>query len=203
MTIYGESGVDHIKQTRSMASSPSVAGLILAGIILISGILTCGALAQDAKPHYSVGPGADDWWITRPDQHSSPGSAINHPQWVLDSLKEKPVLILAHSKDCKPCKVQIQNVDAVLPSFDKKVTYYNMLSDEGDSRTSDVFGAYNPTGGADYVPITVIVTLVRDPDGKVQVGWHSVDDSTSEEWVRSYIADAVYYYGQNSADWKK
>jgi len=176
-------------------------GLILTCSILIAGLFISGALAEDTKPHYKVGSGADDWWITYPDQHSSSGSAVKHPQWVLDSLKEKPVLILDHSKDCKPCKEQIGYVDAVLPAFGKDLTYYNMMADGDDPRTNDVFGAYNPTGGPDYVPITVIVTLVRGPDGEAQVGWHSMDDSTSEEWLRSYMSDAVYYYSENSADW--
>ncbi|HWQ18668.1 MAG TPA: thioredoxin family protein [Methanotrichaceae archaeon] len=184
-----------------MVSSSSVLGLVLISGILIASLIICGALAEDTKPHYEVGSGADDWWVTYPGQHSSSGSAVKHPQWVLDSLKEKPVLILDHSKDCRPCKEQISYVNAVLPAYDNGLTYYNMMADEGDPRTNDVFSAYNPTGGADYVPITVLVTLVRGPDGKVQVGWHSVDDSTSEEWLRSYISDAIYYYKENSADW--
>ena len=48
--------------------------------------------------HRGSGPG--DWWIPYPDQHPYAGDPVDHPQWVLDSLGEKPVVLLVHRYDC-------------------------------------------------------------------------------------------------------
>jgi ABC-type sugar transport system substrate-binding protein len=63
-------------------------------------VMTDTALSEDwdsYSPAHAVGSGDDDWWTAYPDQHEASGSAVEHPDWVLDALKEKPVLILIHS----------------------------------------------------------------------------------------------------------
>ncbi|MDD1759806.1 MAG: thioredoxin family protein, partial [Methanothrix sp.] len=58
-------------------------------------ILATGAMGAQ----YSVGSGNDDWWTAYPDQSSGAGGEVNQPSWILDALKNKPVLIYVH-KSC-------------------------------------------------------------------------------------------------------
>ncbi len=153
----------------------------------------------DYDPHYSSGSGDDDWWINYPSQNPNAGSSVSHPQWVLDSLKNKPVVIFAHSDDCAPCLVQEQDMDKVLKDLGSNVVYYDLLSDGSDPRAYEVFNIYDANGGQSYIPLTAIVTLIED--GNVKVAWHSSEGATGEEWLRTYIQDAIYYHNHNSANW--
>lgn len=168
--------------------------------------LTAGSLADDLqgyKPVYSLGSGKEDWWIKYPDQSTNAGAPVNHLPWVIDALKDKPVIILVHSTDCKACKVQKKDLDQVLSVYGNDLHYYDMTADVVDAKVLDVLNAYYPNSGVPMVPTTVILTLVKDANGKVTVGWHSMDDAMGEDVLASYVEDAVYYYRQNSADWDK
>ena len=66
----------------------------------------------------------------------------------------------------------------------------------------DILDIYNPTGGAQYVPTTIFVTLIKGADGKVEVAWHSQLDLMSEDEINSFVSDSIYYYKQNAAGWK-
>jgi hypothetical protein len=153
------------------------------------------------KPVHSYGTGENNWWIGYPAQSHMAGASVDHPQWVLDALKEKPVLILDHSSNCNSCVVQKENIDMALASFGGNVTYYDVMADSRDQRAIDILDVYGLTGY--YVPTTVFVTLLKGPDGKVAVAWHSAEDAMSENDIASYIKDAIYYYKQNAADWSK
>ncbi len=74
--------MDIFKKTVCVAS-------LIAVFILASGVNVMGA-------EYSVGSGNDSWWTTYPDQSTGRGGEVNHPAWVLDALKSKPVVIYAH-----------------------------------------------------------------------------------------------------------
>lgn len=174
---------------------------MLAALFLATCILTTGSLA--VEPEHDVGTGDDNWWVGYPSQSPSSGSEVEHPDWVLESLSEKPVVILCHSTDCKSCKLQISYIDKALEEYGQDVDYYDVLADEDWEKAEDVFEAYDPTGGKNYVPTTVIVTLARGSDGKVVPVWHSIETATSEEWLKSYMGDAISYYDQDSADWEK
>jgi len=171
---------------------------LVVGIVLAAGLV--GAVSAT---EYSVGTGPDDWWTVYPDQHPNAGSEVDHPQWILDSLEEKPVLILDHSTGrCKACIDQESYVDAVLEDNGDDVTYENLISGGGDTRADELFDIYDPNGGKPYIPLTVILTLVEDSDGNVVVGWHSMEDPTGgEEMVRSYVEDAIDYHEENVGDW--
>ncbi len=60
-----------------------------------------------------------------------------------------------------------------------------------------------PTAAVMYVPLTVIVTLAPNSEGKVVPVWHSTDEVTGYDWTKSYIEDALVYYSENSAKWNK
>jgi hypothetical protein len=164
------------------------------------------ALSEDwsgYQPAHTLGSGENDWWSTYPAQHADAGKAVEHPSFVLEALKEKPVLILVHSSTCKSCAAQIANLDGVLKNYGNNLTYDNVLG-EGSSleKAVGILDVYDPTGGAQYVPTTIFVTLIKGPDGKVQVAWHSQIDAMNVGQIEDYIKDSIYYYKQNAANWR-
>ena len=162
-------------------------------------ILATGFNAVGAQ--YSVGSGNDDWWATYPSQSPGSGSEVNHPSWVLDALGSKPVVIYIH-KGCDYCKPQTDAMAEVVKEYGDKFTYYDIPGDGSDTRAGPALQAYDPTGGVTYVPMTIIVTLAPDSNGKVQPIWHSTEEVTGKAWIEDYVKDAISYYGSNSASWK-
>ncbi len=163
-------------------------------------ILATGFIAQGAQ--YSVGSGNDSWWTSYPDQSSGKGEAVNHPAWVLDALESKPVVIYAH-KGCDYCQPQTDAMAKIVDEMGNKFTYFNISAEGSDVRSEEALRAYDPNGGVMYVPLTVIVTLAPNSEGKVVPVWHSTDEVTGEVWIRNYIEDAISYYDEFSVAWKK
>jgi hypothetical protein len=164
------------------------------------------ALSQDwnsYSPAQAVGHGDDDWWTTYPDQHENSGSTVEHPDWVLDALKDKPLLVLVHSSNCKPCLTQLPRIKAAAESFGGDLLYYDVLAEgSGLEKAIGILDVYSPSGGAQYVPTTIFITLARGPDGAVEVAWHSEIDAMSQEKIDAYVKDSIYYYKQNRAAWR-
>jgi hypothetical protein len=185
--------------------SSGLAALLLATFVvatLIGGL----SFAEDwdkYKPKYSIGSESADWWEAYPNQSTNAGTEVKHPQWVLDALKKKPVLIMDHTTDCSSCKIQKANIEKVLPSFSENITYYDLLADSKDKKAFEILDVYNPTGGEQFVPTTVFITLIKGSDGKVRVAWHSEIDDMTEEQLSAYLKDAIYYYRQNADDWSQ
>jgi len=167
-------------------------------MILALSVLAAGITSAEGEDHL-VGLGEDDWWLSYPDQHPDAGDEVRHPQWVLDALKSGPVMIYGHG-DCEYCAPQTEAVGHVVEQFGGEMEYFDIPSDGSDSRR-DYFSVYDPNGGPTYVPLTVFLTLVQGPEGEVQVAWHSSEDVTGEEWLGSYMGDAIQLYRENVADW--
>jgi thiol-disulfide isomerase/thioredoxin len=163
-------------------------------------ILATGFNALGAQ--YSVGSGNDTWWTKYPDQSTGKGGEVNHPAWVLDSLGSKPVVIYVH-RSCSYCKPQTEAIEKIANEFGNKITFYEISSEGGDARAEEALRAYDPNGGVMYVPLTVIVTLAPNAEGKVVPVWHSTDQVTGEGWIKNYVDDALSYYSENSAKWNK
>lgn len=174
-----------IKKTVGIAS-------LITAILLASGFCAAGA-------EYSVGSGNDDWWTAYPDQSTGAGGEVNHPSWVLDALKGKPVLIYVH-KECDYCVPQTEAVQKIADQFKGKITFFEISADEGDARADEAMQAYDPNGGTMYVPLTAVLTLASDGEKVVPV-WHSTDEVTSEDWIKNYVEDAISQHDENSADW--
>jgi thiol-disulfide isomerase/thioredoxin len=164
------------------------------------------ALSEDwnsYSPVYSPGSGDNDWWTAYPDQNAKSGSLVEHPSWIRDALKEKPVLILVHSSDCKPCLIQMPRIEKVANNFESDLKYSDVLAEgSGLRKAIDILDIYNPSGKAQYVPTTIFITLIKGSDGKVEVAWHSAIDAMSEDQINAYTKDSIYYYKQNVADWR-
>jgi thiol-disulfide isomerase/thioredoxin len=155
------------------------------------------------SPAHAVGSGENDWWTTYPDQNENSGKAVEHPDWIVKALKEKPVLILIHSSNCVPCLTQTPRIKAAANSFSGDLAYYDILG-EGDSlqEAVDILDVYDPYGmGKPVVPTTIFITLAKGSDGKVGIVWRSEVDAMSEGRIDDYVKDAIYYYKQNSAAW--
>lgn len=139
-----------------------------------------------------------DWWVSHPNS----GFNVTHPDWVLESLKARPVLIYVH-RDCDYCGPQTKAVEKIAGEKREELTYYNLSADTSDIRSIEAVNTYDPNGEAPLVPMTILVTLAPDSKGKVGVVWHSTENVTGEVWVSEYVEDAIYYYKQNSGSWKK
>ncbi len=180
--------MDIIKKTVCITS-------LIAVFILAAGLNAMGA-------EYSVGSGNDDWWTTYPDQSPGKGGEVNHPTWVLDALKSKPVLIYVH-KSCDYCVPQTEAIEKIKNEFDGKITIYEINADGSDARSEEALQAYDPNGGVMYVPLTAIITLAQNSEGKAEPVWHSTEEVTGEGWIKNYVEDALGQYGVNSASWNK
>jgi hypothetical protein len=169
------------------------AGIPFAALLAV--ILACtGALAedwQDYKPAHSLGSASNDWWTAYPKS----GTAVEHPQWILDSLKEKPVIIFLHQEGCNSCGTQKANIDAVMGMYPQSVILFDIMADWKDPRFVDFNNAYQPN----FVPTTVFLSRARGADGKALTIWHSEDDEMSQDQILSFVKDAIYYYQENAS----
>ena len=192
-----------------MSGIPGSINVGLVATLMVATFLTfftAGSLADDLqgyKPVYSLGSGKDDWWIKYPDQSPNASSSVGHLSWIINDLKQKPVIVFVHRTDCKSCKVQENDLDKILATYGEDVKYYDMIADIPDEKILSVLNVYYPNSGVPTVPTTVIFTLIKDTDGKVAVGWHSMDDAMGEDVLTSYVKDAIYYYRQDAAYWNK
>ncbi|MEI8003089.1 MAG: thioredoxin family protein [Methanothrix sp.] len=166
---------------------------LIAIILLASAVNAMGA-------EFSAGSGNDDWWTAYPDQSSGAGGDVNHPSWVLEALKNKPVLIYVH-KSCDYCVPQTQAVQKITIEFNGQITFFEIGADGSDARSEEAMQVYDPNGGTMYVPLTVVLTLAPNSEGEVVPVWHSTDEVTGDGWVKNYVKDAISQYNEFSADW--
>jgi hypothetical protein len=155
-------------------------------------IVLCLIASLDALgAEHSVGSGIDDWWVTYPDGSSESGKEVNHPQWALAALEDKPVLIYIH-KTCEGCGPQTEAIAEIVNEHENELVYFNLSGEGDDVRANEVGIIYDPNESLKhYVPMTIILSLMRSPDGKDQVIWHSADQPTGKDWIKSYIMDAI------------
>ena len=146
----------------------------------------------------SVGFGSENFWVTYPTSHPSLGQTVDHPSWVETALDSKIVLILDHSVGCAPCIQMTAICEAVAPGHSSEMAYLDLTSGTNEPQASEVFAAYDPTGGVNYIPLTVIVTIVKDTTGNVAIGWHSWEGVVDQTTLESWISDALSYYGENA-----
>lgn len=178
------------------------AGNVALTLILAASIL-CPAASGVGGPSHAVGSSPDNWWIKYPNQHLNAGSAVDHPFWALDALKEKPVIMLVHQNGCHACALQEAEIGKVLEGLGGDVAYIDILVNDDLEKGWTALQVYDPSGEPKFVPLTVFLTLTPGPDGNVTVAWHSVVDYKTEGWVRSYLNDAIDLYRANSEGWNR
>jgi hypothetical protein len=160
------------------------AGIPFAAFLAMAILSACtGALAEDwqnYKPAHSLGSASDDWWT----------SAVEHPPWILESLKENPVIVFLHQENCESCKNQTANISAVLEMYPQSVILFDIMADWKDPRFIDFNNTYQPQ----FVPTTIFLTRAEGSDGKTLTIWHSEEDAMSQGRIKSFVKDAIYYY---------
>jgi hypothetical protein len=145
----------------------------------------------------AVGSDSNDFWITYPSSHPDAGQSVSHPSWAYASLDKGVVMILDHSEGCAPCVQQVAICNSVLSSY-PQVQYVDLVSGEDEPQASEAFRAYDPTGGINYIPLTIILTWVKDGSGNVVIGWHSWEGVVDSQTLVSWIIDAISYYSENA-----
>lgn len=177
--------------------------LLLAASIALFSASTIGLGQEDGyTPAFEVGSGEDDWWTAYPDQHQNASLPADHPDWVIDELEDKPLLILVHSSNCVPCLVQTPRIKSSADRFAESISYQDVLAEgSGFKKALDILNVYDPDGGMKYIPTTIFITLARGSKGGVEVAWHSKADILSQEDIDSYLKDAIYYHKKNIDSW--
>jgi thiol-disulfide isomerase/thioredoxin len=181
----------------------SITRLALMALSIFAAAGTALSLDLDGyTPAHAVGTADDEWWTAYPDQHENAGSSVEHLDWVIDDLKDKPVLIFVHSSNCKPCLAQMPRVQSAVDRFGDDIEYYDILAeDSGYEKALGILDVYDPDGATQYVPTTIFITLAKGPDGVVDVVWNSQIDAMSQDDIDSYVEDSIYYYKANRDSW--
>ena len=155
---------------------------------------------QTYNPAFRRGSSNNDWWIEYPRQNPRWGEMPMHPPWLIDPLRRGPVIVFAHSDNCAPCIEQERDIKAVLPNYKGQITLVDMMSGV-DPRAGEVFREFDPNGDPNYIPLTIVFTLLKDADGEVMIAWHGSEGATGREWLNAYIRDSIYYHQQNIGGW--
>ena len=142
-----------------------------------------------------IGMGAGDFWTVYPDSHPSAGSPVTHPDWAVTALGQGAVLIFGHSEGCYPCTQQNEICESVYASH-PSLQYLDLLSGTDEPQSSQAFAAYDPNGGVNYVPLTVIVTRALDDYGEEVIAWHSWEGVVDLVTLTSWIEDAESFYDE-------
>jgi thiol-disulfide isomerase/thioredoxin len=152
------------------------------------------------SPKFRVNTYDDDWWISYPQQNPSSGGQVSHPSWITDRIKDKTIVVFAHSDNCVPCIKQQESISAMMKVYGNDIQLLDLLSGS-DARAMEAFKAYDPNGSPNYIPLTAIITLADDNGGTVRITWHSFEGATGDEWLDNYVKDAIYYHHRNAARW--
>jgi hypothetical protein len=155
---------------------------------------------DDYTPKEGIGPSEDDWWTTYPGQNPNRGEMPAHPSWVTKKLQEGPLLILDHSEGCMPCIQQQEDVDSIMKDYGNDIQFLDLLSGS-DPEAAEAFPVYDANGSPNYIPLTILITLVEDSSGNVRIGWHSTEGATGYDCLSNYVRDAIYYHHHNNAGW--
>jgi hypothetical protein len=94
----------------------------------------------------------------------------------------------------------MRDINKVLATYGDDITYYNITAKadgSGDQRAYEILDTYCLDAAKPTVPTTVVLTRMANPDGEVEISWHTMDDAMGEEIIAAYIKDAILYYQQN------
>ena len=84
--------------------------------------------------------------------------------------------------------------------YGNDIQFIDLLSGS-DPEAMEAFDIYDANGSPNYIPLTIIVTLIEDSSGNVRIGWHSNEGATGGEWLTNYVKDAIYYHHINVDEW--
>lgn len=155
-------------------------------------------------PVHLSGTGSNDFWITYPAGHPSSGAEVEHFDWIVNDLKNKPVLFVVHITGCVGCADQAERVIKLAQKYFKEVRFYDLDAVYGapndiTQKANEVY-RYDPNGAPGYIALTGIFTYIKEND-EVKIGWHTWeapnDMTVSDADLDIWIKDAIYYYHVN------
>lgn len=159
-------------------------------------------------PVHSVGTGSNDFWINYPAGNPSSEQNVEHLSWIVDSLKNKPVLFVVHRTGCIGCADQAERVIEFGDKYSDYVEFYDLDAVDGASndilqKANEVY-IYDPNGPPGYIALTGVYTYMKEND-EVKIGWHTCwhtweapnDMTVSDSDLETWIKDAIYYYNIN------
>ncbi len=134
---------------------------------------------HDSLPE-GIGTGDNYYWTT----------VTEHPYWAANATQAGPVWIFAHSTNCAPCLTQTDINKKIYAEYRSNITYFDLISGTDEPKASQTFDAYDPSGEAHYIPLTVVLT--NGPDGTLI--WHSWEGVVEEKALSAWIDDAIEYH---------
>jgi len=188
--------------------------IIIIMILIITVLIFVGCVDNNTNtdswldgyiPAHSIGTGDDDFWIYYPQMNPSSGQEVDHFDWMIDSLKSRPVLFVVHRTGCVGCADQAERVIEFGEEYNDCVKLYDLDAVEGASydiqqKANQVY-MYDPNGSPGYIALTGLFTYVKDND-EVKIAWHTWeapnDMTVSNFDLDTWIKDAIYYYNINS-----
>jgi hypothetical protein len=138
----------------------------------------------------SIGSGASDFWAAYPPANPKALQSVEHPDWVSAALASGPVMILVHQEGCIGCSYQEPICDKLASQHTQNLTYFSLLGGRDDQRISQAIAAYDPDGGAHYVPLTVVITERAVGNGTI-IAFHSWEGVIGEQALNSWLIDAI------------
>ncbi len=155
---------------------------------------------EDYTPSFGVGQQENDWWATYPTQNPLSGSTPIHPKWLVDMLKNGSILILLHSTACMPCIIQQESVEMMESSYGERIQIVD-LQFGMDDRPDDIIKRYDPNGSPNFIPSTILLTIMETVDSYLQIVWHSAEGATGDDWLTGYVRDAIFYHDIYIEEW--
>ncbi len=152
---------------------------------------------ENYTPVHSIGTGSDDFWINFPS-----GQSVQHKTWVIEDLKEKPVVFVCHRTGCVSCTPQADRVKSFGETYGEAAVFYDLDDPYDGGAQEDILEKYregfyyDPNGRPNYIALTGVFTLVDDK-GEVKIGWHSWEGNVADATMESWIRDAIYHYHMN------
>ncbi|MDD1744151.1 MAG: hypothetical protein LUO85_05950 [Methanomassiliicoccales archaeon] len=174
----------------------AVAVMVIIAAIAATLLLSGGTNDQGADlTDRAIGSGSNNFWVTYPSSHPSAGAAFSHPSWVIQALENGPVLLFAHTSGCAACLEQLPICHAVNLSFSGQITYFDLAEGQENERLLQAADVYDPTGGTHYVPMTIIVSEMKDAQNHTVVVWHSWEGVIGQKALTSWLNDAIAHFG--------
>ena len=142
-----------------------------------------------------IGMGVGDFWTVYPESHPSAGVMVTHPDWATSALEQGTALAFCHSEGCYPCTQQNEICTSVCTSY-PDLEYFDLLAGTDEPQASQAFAAYDPNGGVNYVPLTVVITKALDGSDHEVIAWHSWEGVVDLVTLTSWMEDALSFYSE-------
>ncbi len=166
--------------------------------IVIMSLVVVGSIQKAADKPHGVGTGENEFWTNYPTVHPLSGSAVPHPSWALAALETGAVMVLSHSELCIPCKNMVAYCDNIYDDHAGSMSYFDLLHGTDEPRASDALSIYDPDDAPNYVPLTIVLTKVKDANGSAVIAWHGWEGEVAESTLDSWVHQALKYYQECS-----